>query len=92
MLACKKYLGVETDIWSLGIILYTLLCGGLPFDDDDERVMKDLIQKGEYEEPEWLSEGEWRGSTIADVSQKRALSSAACCSTNQRIDPRWRKF
>ncbi|WVW84942.1 hypothetical protein I302_106978 [Kwoniella bestiolae CBS 10118] len=56
MLAGRKYLGVETDIWSMGIILYTLLCGGLPFDDDDERVMKELIIKGEYEEPEWLSE------------------------------------
>ncbi|WWC88428.1 uncharacterized protein L201_003339 [Kwoniella dendrophila CBS 6074] len=56
MLAGRKYLGVETDIWSMGIILYTLLCGGLPFDDDDERVMKELIMKGEYEEPDWLSE------------------------------------
>jgi serine/threonine protein kinase len=58
MLAGRKYLGVETDVWSLGIILYTLLSGGLPFDDDNEGVMKDLILKGEYEEPEWLTEGE----------------------------------
>lgn len=56
MLAGKKYLGVETDLWSMGIILYILLCGGLPFDDDDERVMKDLILSGTYDEPEWLSE------------------------------------
>ncbi|WVQ96333.1 hypothetical protein IAU59_003437 [Kwoniella sp. CBS 9459] len=60
MLAGRKYLGEETDIWSLGIILYILLCGGLPFDDDDERVMKDLILKGDYEEPDWLSEGTFR--------------------------------
>lgn len=57
MLAGRKYLGVETDIWSLGIILYTLLSGGLPFDDDNEGVMRDMILKGEYEEPEWLSDG-----------------------------------
>jgi len=61
MLAGRKYLGVETDVWSLGIILYTLLAGGLPFDDDNDGVMKDLILKGEYEEPEWLTEGELGG-------------------------------
>ena len=65
MLAGRKYLGVETDIWSLGIILYTLLAGGLPFDDDDEGVMKDLILKGEYEEPEWLTEGKIHLSRIS---------------------------
>lgn len=67
MLAGRKYLGVETDIWSLGIILYSLLCGGLPFDDDDERVMQELIMKGDYEEPEWLGEGASKGSPPPDA-------------------------
>lgn len=53
----EKYLGEAADMWSLGILLYALLVGWLPFDDDNMQVLYRMIQKGSYEIPPFLSQG-----------------------------------
>ena len=36
MIAGKRYQGSNVDIWSCGVILFAMVCGSLPFDDDPE--------------------------------------------------------
>ncbi|XP_057336554.1 maternal embryonic leucine zipper kinase-like [Microplitis mediator] len=51
----KKYLGSEVDIWSMGVLLYALLCGFLPFDDSNIDSLYKKILSGKFDEPRWLS-------------------------------------
>ncbi|KFD54808.1 hypothetical protein M514_04242 [Trichuris suis] len=55
LISGKEYCGNEADIWSMGVLLYTLLCGRLPFDDDNVTIIYKKIMAGHYDEPKWLS-------------------------------------
>ena len=44
LIAGKQYLGPEADVWSMGVLLYALLCGFLPFDDDNIAYLYKKIQ------------------------------------------------
>jgi len=41
----------------MGVILYAMLCGELPFDNEDEGITKEKIIKREYSLPDYLSAG-----------------------------------
>lgn len=57
LLQAKQYIGPEVDVWSFGIVLYVLVCGKVPFDDQSMPALHAKIKRGVVDYPQWLSAG-----------------------------------
>ena len=58
LLNARVYTGPEVDVWSFGVVLYVLVCGKVPFDDQSMPALHAKIKRGLVEYPVWLSAGE----------------------------------
>ncbi|KAK0547336.1 Serine/threonine-protein kinase [Tilletia horrida] len=55
LLQAKVYTGPEVDVWSFGIVLYVLVNGKVPFDDQSMPALHAKIKRGQVEYPAWLT-------------------------------------
>jgi 5'-AMP-activated protein kinase catalytic alpha subunit len=55
MIEGKSYYGPTVDVWSSGIILFAMICGYLPFEDENTSKLYKKILNGGFEIPEHVS-------------------------------------
>lgn len=55
MIEGKEYHGTIADVWSSGVILFAMICGYLPFEDQDTSKLYKKILSADYHTPSFLS-------------------------------------
>uniref|UniRef100_A0A8D3BPG2 Maternal embryonic leucine zipper kinase n=1 Tax=Scophthalmus maximus TaxID=52904 RepID=A0A8D3BPG2_SCOMX len=80
----KSYIGSEADVWSMGVLLFALLCGYLPFDDENCMALYRKITRGKYDNPRWLSPG-----SVLLLNQMMQVDPKRRISVRQLLDHPW---
>lgn len=56
MLSGKKYDPKSSDAWAMGVVLFSMVCGYLPFEGKNTAELYKLITRGKFHLPDYLSE------------------------------------
>ena len=51
----EEYVPELADVWSLGVVLYVMICGYLPFSEENDEKNKEYISEGKIEYPKEIS-------------------------------------
>ncbi|KAK5961494.1 serine/threonine protein kinase KIN2 PWA37_001355 [Arxiozyma heterogenica] len=84
LLKANPYTGPEVDVWSFGVVLYVLVCGKVPFDDEVSSVLHEKIKQGHVEYPNHLSI-----EVISLLSKMLVVDPSKRASLRQVIDHPW---
>jgi serine/threonine protein kinase len=76
LLQAKQYTGPEVDVWSFGIVLYVLVCGKVPFDDQSMPQLHAKIKKGHVDYPPWLSAGSYTFLQVLTAANRQQSAEA----------------
>lgn len=55
LLMGRAYTGPEVDVWALGVVIYVMVCGKVPFDDKSLPLLHDKIKRCDIQYPSHLS-------------------------------------